>query len=117
MKKILSLGLFLLLTLQTFAQTDGITYQAVIIGPDVLQLPGVDSQGNYLPTTTVDIRFTIFDSGNQIEFKEVQTTTTDEFGRINLIIGAVKHDDFEKISWDGTPKDLKVDIDFKNGNN
>lgn len=117
MKKILSLGLFLLLTLQTLAQTDGITYQAVIIGPDVLQLPGVDSQGNYLPTTTVDIRFTIFDSGNQIEFQEVQTTTTDEFGRINLIIGAVKHDDFEKISWDGTPKDLKVDIDFKNGNN
>lgn len=117
MKKILSLGLLFLLALQTFAQTDGISYQAVIIGPDVLELPGVDSQGNYLPSTTVDIRFTIFDSGNQIEFQEVQTTTTDEFGRINLIIGAVKHDDFEKISWDGTPKDLKVDIDFKNGNN
>ena len=117
MKKLLTLVLFLVLSLQTFAQTDGISYQAVIIGPDALELPGVDSEGNYLPSTTVDIRFTIFDSGNAIEFQEVQTTTTDEFGRINLIIGAVEHDDFEKISWDGTPKDLKVDIDFKNGNN
>ncbi|ULC58570.1 hypothetical protein MBM09_11635 [Flaviramulus sp. BrNp1-15] len=116
MKRILTLGLFLFLTLKSFAQTDGISYQAVIIGPDVLELPGVDSEGNYLPSTTVDIRFTIFDSGNQIEFQEVQTTTTDEFGRINLIIGAVEHDDFEKISWDGTSKDLKVDIDFRNGN-
>lgn len=116
MKKLLTLVLFLVLSLQTYAQTDGISYQAVIIGPDALELPGVDSEGNYLPSTTVDIRFTIFDSGNTIEFQEVQTTTTDEFGRINLVIGAVEHDDFEKISWDGTPKDLKVDIDFKNGN-
>lgn len=115
MKKIFTLVLFLVLALNAFAQTDGISYQAVIIGPDDLELPGVDSEGNYLPSTTIDIRFTIFDSGNAIEFQEVQTTTTDEFGRINLIIGAVEHDDFEKISWDGTPKDLKVDIDFKNG--
>lgn len=117
MKPLLTIGLFLLLVIESFAQTDGINYQAIIIGPDALELPGIDSEGNYLPSTTVDIRFTIFDSGNAIEFQEVQTTTTDEFGRINLIIGDVEHDDFEKISWDGTPKDLKVDIDFKNGNN
>ena len=115
MKRILTLTILLFFALKSFAQTDGISYQAVIIGPDDLELPGVDSEGNYLPSTMVDIRFTIFDSGNQLEFQEVQTTTTDEFGRINLIIGAVEHDDFEKISWDGTPKDLKVDIDFKNG--
>ena len=116
MKHILTIGLFLLLTLKSFAQTDGISYQAIIIGPDDLELPGVDSQGNYLPTTTVSIRFTIFESGNQVEFQEIQTTTTDEFGRINLIIGAVEHDLFEKISWDGTAKDLKVEIDFEGGN-
>jgi hypothetical protein len=115
MKHILTFVLFLFLTLKSFAQTDGISYQAVIIGPDALELPGVDSEGNFLPSTTVDIRFTIFESGNQIEFQEVQTTTTDEFGRINLLIGSVRHDDFEKISWDGTSKDLKVDIDFRNG--
>ncbi|NMH89391.1 hypothetical protein [Flavivirga algicola] len=117
MKRIFTLLLFLFLCLKISAQTDGITYQAVIIGPDVLELPGVDSEGNYLPTTTVAIRFTIFDSGNEVEFQEVQVTTTDEFGRINLIIGAVEHDDFEKISWDGTAKDLAVEIDFEGGSN
>ncbi|MEL0456980.1 hypothetical protein WJN01_12140 [Flavobacteriaceae bacterium SZ-1-7] len=117
MKHILTLGLFLLFSLKLMAQTDGITYQAVIIGPDVLELPGVDSEGNYLPVTDVAIRFTIFDSGNQVEFQEIQTTTTDEFGRVNLIIGAVEHDYFETISWDGTSKDLKVEIDFEGGSN
>lgn len=115
MKHILTLGLFLFLTLISFAQTDGISYQAVIVGPDALELPGVDSEGNYLPTTTVAIRFTIFDSGNQVEFQEIQVTKTDEFGRINLIIGAVEHDYFEKINWDGTGKDLRVEIDFDGG--
>ena len=115
MKQLLTLGLFVFLTIKSFAQTDGITYQAIIISPDVLQLPGIDSQDNILPVKTVAIRFTIFDSGNIEEFKEEQITKTDEFGRINLIIGAVEHDDFEAISWDGTPKDLKVEIDFEGG--
>ena len=117
MKHLLTLGLFLFLSIKVFAQTDGISYQAVIISPDVLELPGVDSEENILPVTTVAIRFTIFDSGNQVEFQEVQITKTDDFGRINLIIGAERHDDFERISWDGTPKDLKVEIDFKGGSN
>lgn len=117
MKKLLTIGLFLLLTMTSFAQTDGINYQAVIIGPDALELPGVDSESNYLPSTTVSIRFTIFDSVNEVEFQEIQTTTTDEFGRINLIIGDVEHDYFETISWDGTAKDLAVEIDFDGGSN
>jgi hypothetical protein len=114
---VLTLGCFICLTWQMFAQTDGITYQAVIISPDALELPGVDSEGNYLPNTTIAIRFTIYDSGNQIEFQEVQITDTDEFGRINLLIGDADHDYFKEISWDGTPKDLKVEIDFDAGNN
>ena len=117
MKKILTLTFFILLMSQAFAQTDGISYQAVIISPESLELPGVDSEGNYLPNTTIAIRFTIYDSGNQIEFQEVQITDTDEFGRINLLIGDAEHDYFKEISWDGTPKDLKVEIDFDAGNN
>lgn len=117
MKKILSLAFFICLMTSAFSQTDGITYQAVIIGPDALELPGVDSEGNYLPLTTIAIRFTIYDSGNQIEFQEVQITDTDEFGRINLLIGDAEHDYFKEISWDGTPKDLKVEIDFDAGSN
>lgn len=116
MKKILTLTLFICSMFSAMAQTDGITYQAVIIGPDDLELPGVNSEGNYLPNTTIAVRFTIYDSGNQIEFQEVQITETDDFGRINLLIGEAEHDYFKEISWDGTPKDLKVEIDFEAGN-
>lgn len=116
MKRLITLTLFLLISIVCFAQTDGISYQAVIIGPEALELPGVDSQDNYLPTANVSIKFSIIAPGSGIvEFTEVQNTTTDEFGRINLIIGAENHDDFEKIDWNGDPKSLKVEIDFNNG--
>jgi len=117
MKKVLTLAFFVCFMLQAFAQTDGMTYQAVIIAPDDLELPGVDSPGNFLPNTTIAIRFTIYDSGNQLEFQEVQITETDEFGRINLLIGDGDHDYFKEMNWDGTPKDLKVEIDFEAGSN
>lgn len=116
MKKILTLLSFLCLIQQVVAQTDGITYQAVIISPDALELPGVDSEGNYLPNTTIAVRFTIYDQFNQLEFQEVQITDTDAFGRINLLIGDGNHDYFKEMNWDGTPKDLKVEIDFNAGN-
>ena len=99
MKKILSLALFVLLSTQLFSQTDGITYQAVIIGPDNQELPGVDAQGNILPEATVAIRFTILDENNAIEYQEVQTTNTDQYGRINLLIGDANPDGFKQISF------------------
>lgn len=117
MKKILTLAFFVCFFSLAYAQTDGITYQAVIIAPDDLELPGVDSPGNYLPNTTIAIRFTIYDEQNQLEFQEVQTTETDEFGRINLLIGDGNHDYFKEMNWNGTPKDLKVEIDFEAGSN
>ncbi|MBC2846049.1 hypothetical protein [Winogradskyella flava] len=117
MKKLLTLTFFICTMFQAMAQTDGITYQAVIIDPEALELPGVDVSDNFLPNTTIAIRFTIYDNGNQLEFQEVQITDTDDFGRINLLIGDAEHDYFKGISWDGTPKDLKVEIDFDAGNN
>lgn len=117
MKKILVLVVVFCSVMQAIAQTDGITYQAVIISPDALELPGVDSEGNYLPNATIAVRFTIYDQFNQLEFQEVQVTDTDEFGRINLLIGDGNHDYFKEMNWDGTPKDLKVEIDFDAGSN
>ena len=100
MKKILTLTFFVFSMMNAISQTDGITYQAVIIAPEDLELPGVDSEGNYLPNTTIAIRFTIYDSGNQLEFQEVQITETDDFGRINLLIGEAEHDYFKEIELD-----------------
>jgi len=117
MKHLITLTLFLLLSLKLSAQIDGISYQAIIIGPDALELPGVDSEGNYLPSTNIAIKFSILDSQNRTIFLEIQNTTTDEFGRINLVIGEAEPDRFQGISWDGNPKDLKVEIDFNGGEN
>ena len=114
MKKFL-IALFVLVSIHLSAQTDGISYQAVIIGPDNQELPGVDAEGNILPDATVSIRFTILNENNQVEYQEVQTTNTDQYGRINLLIGQENPDGFAEISWDGTNKDLNVEIDFNGG--
>ncbi len=111
MKNIIRI-LFFLASIHLLAQTDGISYQAVIIGPNNQELPGVDAEGNILPNATVSIRFTIMDANNGMEYQEIQTTNTDQYGRINLTIGSVNPDEFTKINWDGTSKDLKVEIDF-----
>ncbi len=112
MKKFILSTLYFLISLQLLAQTEGISYQAVIIGPDKQELPGVDAVGNILPNATIAIRFTILDGTNTILYQEVQTTKTDKYGRINLLIGKVDHDKFTSIDWNGTAKDLKVEINF-----
>ncbi len=117
MKKIVLIALLIFATGNLIAQTDGLSYQAVIINPNIQEIPGADVSGNILPNATVSIRFTILDANNAVEYQEVQTTTTDQYGMINLLIGIVDHDAFTLISWDGTNKDLKVDIDFNGGSN
>ena len=94
------------------AQTDGISYQAVIIDPNGQELPGVDAEGNILPNAEISIRFTIIDANNQEEYQEIQTTHTDAYGMVNIIIGQGDPDAFSLVEWDGTRKDLKVEIDF-----
>jgi len=115
MKKVLTFTLLLFACFQLFAQTEGISYQAVIIGPDGLEIPGVDAQGNILPNAEIALRFTIIDANNLEEYQEIQTTNTDRYGRINLVIGQINPDGFSLINWDGTSKDLKVEIDFSGG--
>ncbi|MFA6401298.1 MAG: hypothetical protein WCX31_06690 [Salinivirgaceae bacterium] len=112
MKQLYLLIASLLFTVSVFSQKHGISYQAVIIDPNAQEIPGVDKEGNILPNTQIAIRFTILDATNAEEFTEVQITNTDRYGMINLIIGHENFDDFTRISWDGTQKDLKVDIDF-----
>ena len=114
MKKLLLITLLVFATGALFAQTDGMSYQAVIINPNIQEIPGVDVSGNILPDTTVSIRFTIIDSNNLVEYQEMQTTTTDAYGMINLIIGQGESStgSFLEILWDGKQKNLKVEIKF-----
>lgn len=115
MKKLLSVLLFLTAVLRLSGQSHGITYQAVIIDTDAQEIPGVDIAGNYLPDQAITIRFTIQDENEAIEYQEVQSATTDEYGMINLTIGlgtmtALSPVIFSGIDWNGIPKNLKVEI-------
>jgi hypothetical protein len=110
----------LFISLKLSAQTDGLNYQAVILNPNQQELPGVDASSNILPNKTIAIRFTIINNDNSNDYQETQITTTDAFGMINLFIGEGSQSSantFNEIEWDGTPKNLKVDIDFEGGIN
>lgn len=111
--------IFFTISCSVFAQTDGLSYQSVIVDLAVQEIPGVDVSGNVLNNETIEVRFTILSEGSA-EYREVQTTKTDAFGMFSVIIGRGTPDfgDFRKIEWDGIPKDLKVEIkltgsDFK----
>ena len=87
--RILSLIFYIILSInfKLFSQTDGINYQAVIIDPNPEEIPGFDISGNILPNKEIHVRFTISNSSGNYEYQEIHTTTTDEYGMINLVIG------------------------------
>ena len=115
MKNLITLLFFILLiNLQVFSQTDGLNYQAVIIDPDPEEIPGIDVTGNILPNKEINIRFTIYGNSGNTEYQEIHTTKTDEYGMINLVIGKGNSvaGRFTEIYWDGSTKNLKVEINL-----
>ncbi|MCK8479615.1 hypothetical protein [Psychroserpens algicola] len=121
MKKHVSFTLIMLIgMLMGFAQTDGISYQAVIIDNNPQEIPGVDVTSNSLPNTPLKVRFSIIDNTSQIEYQETQDTETDAFGMINLMIGQGELTSetlttFNQVYWDNE-KFLRVEIDLFDGN-
>ncbi len=115
MKNLITLLSFILLiNIQVFAQTDGLNYQAVIIDPDPEEIPGIDVTGNILPNKEINVRFTIYGNSGNTEYQEIHTTKTDEYGMINLVIGKGNSvaGKFTEIYWDGSTKNLKVEINL-----
>lgn len=115
MKKLIIIGLSLLLMYKLSGQTQGINYQAVIIDKTPQEVPGRDITGNIMPNQPVMVRFSILDAAGTIEFQEEHSTTTDMYGMINLVIGkgvqtVISPDAFSGIDWNGTQKSLKVDL-------
>jgi len=120
MKNLYILIVLLFIAVPIYAQTDGLSYQAVILNPNTQELPGVDATGNIYPNKNIAIRFTIANDNGTTDYQETQATTTDSFGMINLFIGEgtpSSDRNFNEIIWDGTPKNLQVDIDFNGGAN
>jgi hypothetical protein len=112
----IALSLFLIIiSLLGFGQSQGISYQAIIIDENPQQIPGLNIEGNFLVNHPLMVRFTILDEVETIDYQEVHSTSTDAGGMISLIIGtgsptASSPFTFTNIDWDGTPKYLKVDI-------
>lgn len=116
MKKIHLLFVFLFSS-AIFAQTQGITYQAVILNPAGQNIPGYNNQRAPLANKTICIRFNIY-SGTTLEYQETHLTTTDEFGMVNLVIGngtpvGGTASTFSGIVWSGAPKNLMVEVDVR----
>ncbi|MBX2828414.1 MAG: hypothetical protein KTR22_09630 [Flavobacteriaceae bacterium] len=97
------------------AQTDGLTYQAIILDPNVQELPGVNAAGNVLPNTEVTLRFSIIKGDGSLEYREQHQTRTDADGMVNLVIGQgeqLSQSAFTEINWNGLPRNLKVEINL-----
>ena len=115
MKKIFTL-LLLLVASVGLSQNTGITYQAVIYGPNGQQLPGANNQQYILANKTICLRFSIIDQTGTVEYQETIVTTTDKFGMVNLLIGTGTQvsgyaPNFAGIVWNANTKSLKVELD------
>ena len=119
MKKIyfLLLALFAIST-WSVAQTKGITYQAVLYDPAYKNqtLPGVDNLLIPYANKSVCLRFQITDVNNREVYIETQSTKTDQFGMVNLIIGQGNRiggsaTSFGTINWNEQANSLVVSLD------
>ena len=114
MKKYTVLFTLFFVTAFAVAQTDGLSYQAVILDPDPQEIPGQDITNNVLRNTEIVVRFTITNSLGDLVYRETQQARTDAFGMINLIIGrgTPSNGIFTEIDWNGKLRYLQVDINL-----
>ena len=114
MKKIISLFILFVAT-KSFAQTNGITYQAVILNPNGEKVPGINNANAPLTNKNICLMFTFVDENSKTEYQEVIQTKTDQYGMVNLLIGSGLQTDgyassFKTILWDSFNKTLVVGI-------
>ena len=113
MKKYLFSIIFLLVSYIGFSQK-GLSYQAVILDPNAIEVPGQDITGQPLVNGDVWMKFSIY-NGSTLQFEEVQKTKTDAYGLVNLMIGSVSTASFNSLTWDGVQKSLQVFVSFNQG--
>ncbi len=113
MKKLLLIAFLILSSFLVNAQK-GISYQAVILDPNPIEIPGKDITGQPLVNGSVWVKF-VLTSGSITQFQEVHQTSTDAYGLVNLIIGSVANSAFNSITWDANQKTLEVYVSFNQG--
>ena len=115
MKKI-TLLLLLFVSTAFYAQSTGISYQAIIYNPNGEVIPGYNNSNSPLANKDICLQFTIVDSANLTEYQEKITVRTDEFGMVNTVIGTGTRTggyatSFGNINWSFPNKSMKVGLD------
>ena len=111
MKKFLLL-IFAFVCIKSYAQTNGLTYQAVIFNPasqNAVEKP--------LANQKVCMQFKIVTNDFQVDYEEYIQTTTDQFGAVNLLIGSGTRvgglvNSIDQINWGVGRKNLVVSINI-----
>ena len=122
MKKLLTLAFVCLAYAISFGQNvpQGIAYQAVAVKDGAYSVAGQNPQAIYWSNKEIKVRFTLFDKypNGSSQYSEVHTTSTDDYGVFNLIIGQGSglSGDFTTIPWELGDAHLQVEIDFENTN-
>jgi hypothetical protein len=114
MNKFIYTILFIGISLYSFGQKTGINYQAVILDPNPISMPGNNFSGQALAQAAIQLKFSLL-TGSQLDYQETQTTQTDAYGLINVIIGKglkITPKSFDEISWNDTLKTLQVEVKF-----
>ncbi len=114
MKKSILIILFIGYSLVSFGQNSGINYQAVILDPNPIMMPGNNYTSPPLGNTNLEIKFSLF-SGQHLDYQESHTTKTDAYGLVNLIIGKgqkISANTFDEMRWTDTLKTLQVELKF-----
>ncbi len=103
-------------SLQAQNLPQGISYQAVAIKKEKVNLGGENLAYIYWSKKDIVVRFSIYDAypGGSVEYSETHDTKTDDYGVFNLIIGRGDKVSgiFEEINWELGDAHLKVEIDF-----
>ncbi len=114
MNKFIYTILFIGISFYSFGQKTGINYQAVILDPNPISMPGNNYTGQALAQATIQLKFSLL-TGSRLDYQETQTTQTDAYGLINVIIGKgqkISPQSFDEISWNDTLKILQVEVKF-----
>jgi hypothetical protein len=118
MKRILLFFSLLLTSFVGYSQNKGINYQAVIIDPNPIEIPGRDVSAQPYVNKEVWLKFTISQDG-VTQYEEIQKTQTDSYGLVNLTIGTGintgKGGTFASLSWEGNTKNIVTSVSFDRG--
>lgn len=98
----------------SYGQKTGLNYQAVILDPNPIYMPGNNFNGQPLANKAIELKFSLY-NGLRKDYEETQNTETDDYGLINVTIGKgqkIGITNFDEVNWSDTLHILLVEVKF-----